>query len=79
MLRKLQQRQLLAGAGEVLLDAVRYVAIMVVLVVLLQGLRPARPPPARGEPIPEERRVAEQGRQSHDHYDALPICARARS
>jgi hypothetical protein len=35
MLRKLQQHPLLAGAGEVLVDAVRYVAIMVVLVVLL--------------------------------------------
>jgi hypothetical protein len=35
MLRKLQQRPLLAGAGGVLLDAVRYVAIIIVLVVLL--------------------------------------------
>ena len=35
MLRKLQQRPLLAGAGEVLLDTVRYVAIIIVLVVLL--------------------------------------------
>ena len=35
MLRKLQQHPLLAGAGEVLLDAVRYVAIIIVLVVLL--------------------------------------------
>ena len=34
MLRKLQH-PLLAGAGEVLLDAVRYVAIIIVLVVLL--------------------------------------------
>jgi hypothetical protein len=35
MLRKLQRHPLLAGAGEVLLDAVRYVAIIIVLVVLL--------------------------------------------
>jgi hypothetical protein len=35
MLRKLQQHPLLAGVGEVLVDAMRYVAIMVVLVVLL--------------------------------------------
>jgi hypothetical protein len=35
MLRKLQQHPLLAVAGEVLVDAVRYVAVMVVLVVLL--------------------------------------------
>ena len=35
MLRKLQQHPLLAGTGEVLLDAVRYVAIIIVLVVLL--------------------------------------------
>ena len=35
MLRKLQQHPLLAGVGEVLLDAVRYVAIIIVLVVLL--------------------------------------------
>ena len=35
MLRKLQQHPLLAGAGEVLLDAVRYVAIIIVLVALL--------------------------------------------
>jgi hypothetical protein len=35
MLRKLRQDPLLAGAGEVLADAVRYVAIMAVLVMLL--------------------------------------------
>ena len=35
MLRKLQQHPLLAGAGEVLAAAVRYVAIMAVLVMLL--------------------------------------------
>jgi hypothetical protein len=35
MLSELQQHPLLAGAGEVLADAVRYVAIMVILVVLL--------------------------------------------
>jgi hypothetical protein len=35
MLRKLQQHPLLEGAGEVLTDAVRYVTVMVVLVVLL--------------------------------------------
>jgi predicted DNA repair protein MutK len=35
MLRKLQQHPLLAGLGEVLVDAMRYVAVMVVLVVLL--------------------------------------------
>jgi hypothetical protein len=35
MLRKLQKHPLLAGVGEVLVDAVRYVAVMVVLVVLL--------------------------------------------
>ena len=35
MLRKLQQRPLLAGAGEVLTDAVRYLASMAVLVMLL--------------------------------------------
>jgi hypothetical protein len=35
MLRKLQQHPLLAGAGEVLADAVRYVAIIAVLVMLL--------------------------------------------
>jgi hypothetical protein len=35
MLTKLQRHPLLAGAGEVLTDAVRYVAIIVALVVLL--------------------------------------------
>ena len=35
MLTKLQQHPLVAGAGEVLTDAIRYVAIIVVLVVLL--------------------------------------------
>jgi len=35
MLRKLQQHPLLAGAGEVLTAAVRSVAIVIVLVVLL--------------------------------------------
>jgi hypothetical protein len=35
MLRKLQQHRLLAGVGELLVDAVRYVVVMVVLVVLL--------------------------------------------
>ena len=35
MLRKLQQHPLLAGVGEVLLDAVRYLEIIIVLVVLL--------------------------------------------
>jgi hypothetical protein len=35
MLRKLQLHPLLAGVGEVLVDAVRYAAVMVVLVVLL--------------------------------------------
>jgi hypothetical protein len=35
MLRKLQQHPLFAGARELLLDAVRYVAIIIVLVVLL--------------------------------------------
>ena len=35
MLRKLQQHPLLAGAGEVLADAVRYAAIMALLVMLL--------------------------------------------
>ena len=35
MLRKLQQHPLLAGAGEVLADAVRYLSIMAVLVMLL--------------------------------------------
>ena len=36
MLRKLQQHPLLAGTGEVLVDAARYVAI-VLLVLLLVG------------------------------------------
>ena len=35
MLRKLQQHPLLVGLGEVRVDAMRYVAVMVVLVVLL--------------------------------------------
>ncbi len=35
MLTRLRRLPLLAGAGEVLLDAVRYVAIIIVLVVLL--------------------------------------------
>jgi hypothetical protein len=35
MLRKLQQHPLLEGAGEVLTDAVRYVTVMLVLVMLL--------------------------------------------
>jgi hypothetical protein len=35
MLRKLQQHPLLAGVGKVLVDAVRYVAVLIVLVVLL--------------------------------------------
>ena len=35
MLSMLRQHPLLAGAGDVLLDAVRYVALMAVLVVLL--------------------------------------------
>ena len=35
MLRKLQQHPLLAGAGEMLADAVRYLAVMAVLVMLL--------------------------------------------
>jgi hypothetical protein len=35
MLRKLKQHPLVAGAGEVLTDAIRYVAVIVVLVVLL--------------------------------------------
>ena len=35
MLRKLQQHPLLAGAGEVLADAVRYLAVMAVLVMLV--------------------------------------------
>ena len=34
MLSKLRQHPLLAGAGEVLVDAVRYVAIVIILVVL---------------------------------------------
>jgi hypothetical protein len=38
MLRKLQQHPLLVGLGEVLVDAVRYVAVMAVLVVLLGHL-----------------------------------------
>ena len=35
MLRNLRQHPLLAGAGEVLADTVRFVAIMAVLVMLL--------------------------------------------
>jgi hypothetical protein len=35
MLRKLRRQPLLAGAGEVLLDAIRYMAIIIVLVVVL--------------------------------------------
>ena len=35
MLRTTLQHPLLAGAGEVLADAVRYVAVMLVLVMLL--------------------------------------------
>jgi hypothetical protein len=35
MLTRLRRHPLLAGAGQVLADAIRYVAIMVVLVVLL--------------------------------------------
>jgi hypothetical protein len=35
MLRKLQQRPLLAGASQILTDAIRYVAIIIVLAVLL--------------------------------------------
>jgi hypothetical protein len=35
MLRKLRRHPLLAGAEEVLLDAVRYVAVVLVLLVLL--------------------------------------------
>jgi hypothetical protein len=35
MLRKLQQHPLLEGAGEVLTDAVRYVTVMLLLVMLL--------------------------------------------
>ena len=35
MLRKLQQHPLLAGASEVLADAIRYLAIMALLAMLL--------------------------------------------
>jgi hypothetical protein len=35
MLRKLRQHPLFAGAGEVLADAVRYLAVMALLVMLL--------------------------------------------
>jgi hypothetical protein len=35
MLTRLQRHPLLAGAGQILTDAVRYLAIMVVLVMLL--------------------------------------------
>jgi hypothetical protein len=35
MLSKLRQHPLLAGAGEALADAARYVAIMIVLVLLV--------------------------------------------
>lgn len=35
MLKRLQRYPLLVGAGEVLVDAVRYVAIMLVVIVLL--------------------------------------------
>jgi hypothetical protein len=38
MLRKLQQHPLLAGAGEVLLDAVRYVAIVLIVLLLVGQL-----------------------------------------
>jgi hypothetical protein len=38
MLRKLQQHPLLAGAGEVLVDAARYVAIVLVMLLLLGQL-----------------------------------------
>ena len=38
MLRKLQQHPLLAGAGEVLVDAVRYVAIVLVVLLLVGQL-----------------------------------------
>jgi hypothetical protein len=38
MLRKLRRHPLFAGAGEVLLDAARYVAVVLVLVVLLGDL-----------------------------------------
>jgi hypothetical protein len=38
MLKKLQQHPLLAGANEVLVDAARYVAIMMVLIVLFGQL-----------------------------------------
>jgi hypothetical protein len=43
MLRKLQQHPLLAGVGEVLVDAVRYVAVMVVLLGHLARLAAGAP------------------------------------
>jgi hypothetical protein len=43
MLRKLQQHPLLAGVGEVLVDAVRYVAVLIVLLGYLARLAAGAP------------------------------------